>query len=487
MAAMWYAVIHKQDYGGEVPQNVPEGREGERVMNEAVMYFLSFKSYVVLPVIIFSLAMMFRIPAATAVKSALTIGIGFVGIFMTFDYFIQIITPVVKALIEKTGMQLTVLDAGWPPLAAITWSFELAPLLLVLLMAVNVIMLVFRLTKTVNIDIWNYWHIILAAAMVYQVTGSTLATLALSAAAFIMVLKLAEWTAPLVNRFSGMEGICIPHLSGIVHFPYALLLNTLMDRIPGFNRIDAKPEVIQERFGLFGEPMLLGLLLGMGLGIGGGYDIKGITELGVNFAAVIFILPKMCAILGNALIPVSEGMKTFISSRFPAMGATYIGLDVAVLFGSPSVVVTALLLIPVALLSAFTLPGISFIPLGELTNLVVPVAFICVATRGNVVRSVIIGIPMVISSLYIATGMAPFFTAMADRADYRLVGYDGVFTSFLDGGNYFRAWLTQLAALNPASLAMVPVAGLLLFFTWKATGKANAEMLSEPEPEAETE
>lgn len=440
-----------------------------RTVNDAIMYFLSFKSYVVLPVIIFTLAMVFRIKTATAVKSALTIGIGFVGIFMTFDYFIQIITPVVQALIERTGLQLNVLDAGWPPLAAITWSFELAPALLVIFMAVNIVMLVTRLTKTVNIDIWNYWHIILSAAMVYQVTGNAIVTIGLSTLVFIMVLKLAEWSAPMVNRFSGMEGICIPHLSGIVHLPYALLANKLMDRIPGFNRIDAKPEAIQAKFGIFGEPMLLGLFLGMGLGIGGGYDVKGITELGVNFAAVIFILPKMCAILGNALIPVSEGMKVFIAQRFPAMGATYIGLDVAVLFGTPSVVVTALLLIPISLICAFVLPGISFIPLGELTNLVVPVAFICVATKGNVVRAVIIGIPMVISSLYIATGMAHFFTNMADRANYQLVGYDGIFTSFLDGGNYFRAWLTRIAALDPVGLAILPVVVLFVIYTWKVT------------------
>lgn len=444
-------------------------------MNEAIMYFLSFKSYVVLPVIIFLLAMVFRIPLGTAIKSALTIGIGFVGIFMTFDYFIQFITPVVQALIERTGLQLNVLDAGWPPLAAITWSFELAPALLVIFMAVNVVMLVFRLTKTVNIDIWNYWHVILSAAMVYQVTGNMAVTIGLSTAVFIMVLKLAEWSAPMVNRFSGMEGICIPHLSGIVYLPFALLANRLMDRIPGFNRIDAKPEAIQKKFGVFGEPMILGLILGLGLGIGGGYDIKGITELGVNFAAVIFILPQMCGILGNALIPISEGMRVFITRRFPSMGATYIGLDVAVLFGAPSVVVTALLLIPVALISAFILPGISFIPLGELTNLVVPVAFICVATKGNVVRSFIIGIPMVIASLYTATGMALFFTDMAGRAHYELPGYDGVFTSFLDGGNYFRAWLTQLAALNTAALALLPVAALLLIFTWKATREEAAK------------
>ena len=105
--------------------------EGSYYVSEAIMYFLSFKSYVVLPVIIFVLAMVFRIKLATAVKSSLSIGIGFVGIFMSFDFFIKIIKPVVAAIIGRTGLHMNVLDAGWPPLAAITWAFPLAPLLLV--------------------------------------------------------------------------------------------------------------------------------------------------------------------------------------------------------------------------------------------------------------------------------------------------------------------------------------------------------------------
>lgn len=438
-------------------------------LKEGIMYFLSFKSYVVLPVIIFILAMVFRIKIATAIKSSLTIGVGFVGIFMTFDYFIAFVNPVVRALVERTGLQFTVLDAGWPPLAAIAWSFELTPLLLFVFMAINIGMLAFKLTKTVNIDIWNYWHVILAGAIIYQVTESVTVTLILSTLVFIMVLKLAEWSAPMVNKFSGMEGICIPHLSGIVHLPYALLANKIMSSIPGLNKIDAEPDKIQAKFGIIGEPMVLGLIMGIGLGVGGGYSFKATSELAINFAAVIYILPKMAGILGSALVPVSEGMKSFISKNFPDMGTTYIGLDVAVLFGIPSVLVTSLLLIPVSLIGSFLLPGINFIPLGELANLVVPVAFICVATQGNVIKSFIIGVPMVFSSLYIASSMAPFITSMAESNNYQLADYDGIFTSFLDGGNYFRAWLTQIASLSIVGFVGLLIIIFLLVFTWKET------------------
>lgn len=437
--------------------------------NSAVMYFLSFKSYVVLPVIIFILAMVFRIKITTAIKSALTIGIGFIGIFMTFDYFIKIINPVVQALIKRSGLHLNVLDGGWPPLAAIAWSFKLAPLLIVLFMLINIVMLVLKKTRTVDIDIWNYWHVILGSSMVYSVTGNVVLAILAAMISFFIVLKLAEWTAPMANKFSGMKGICFPHLEGITYFPLALLANKIMDKIPGFNKLDTNPEKIQQKLGLLGEPMILGFIMGMALGIGGGYDIKSVSDLAVGFAAVIYILPKMCEILGSSLIPISEGMKVFINKHFPDLGETYIGLDIVVVFGNASVVVTALLLIPVALILAFVLPGINFIPLGDLTSLMVPIGFICIATNGNVIRSFIIGVPMMIGNLYIASIMAGFFTKMAVTSNYQISGYNGKFTSFLSGGNFYRFWLIKAFSGEFLALILIPVVIGLLIFTWKAT------------------
>lgn len=448
------------------------------MLKNAIMYFLSFKTYVVLPVIIFVLALVFRIKWSTALKSALTIGIGFVGIFLAFDFFVKIIEPVVRVLIIRSGLHLNVLDTGWPPLAAITWSFNLAPLLLVIFIAVNIVMLIFKLTKVVDIDIWNYWHVILAAVMMHQVTGNVYVTIAMAVLIFIITLKLAEWSAPLVNQFSGMHGVCLPHLSGGTYFPFALAANGLFDRIPGLNRMNAKPERIQQKLGLLGEPMVLGLIIGTALGISAGYDLKHLTELAMSFAAVIYILPKMCGILGSGLIPVSEGMKQFIQKNFPNMGETYIGLDVAVIFGEPSVVVSTLILIPVALLLAFVLPGINFIPLGDLTNLMVPLAFVCVATRGNVVRSLIIGIPVVIANLYIASGMTGFFTHMARTFHYQIAGYHGSFTSFLDGGQFFRAWLVGVLAGDLRAIIFIPIVLGFLYWTWKTTKTGQATQKS---------
>ncbi len=435
--------------------------------NSAIMYLLSFKVYVLLPVIIFVLAAVFGIKLKVAAKSALTLGIGFIGIFMTFGYYVGIINPAIQALVARSGLHFTVLDTGWIPLSVVAWQFHLAPVLLVLFMAINAAMLFFRKTRTVDIDIWNYWHVIVVSATVFAITGSNAIAIAFGVGAFILVLKLSDWSAPLAARHSGLPGICIPHLSGLAYFPIGVAGNALLDRIPFINKLDANPEKIKEKLGLFGEPMVIGFFVGIALAIAGGYSFKATAELAVSFAGVIYILPIMCNILGSALIPVSEGMKEFISRRFPDMGPTFIGLDVAVLFGIPAVMVTTILLIPFAILLAFILPGINFIPLGDLTNLTVPVALIVLATGGNVIRAFIIGIPVVIANLYFASALAPLFTRMANAANYKVEGYDGIFTSFLDGGNILRGWLAYLASGNWIAIAAIPIIAALLWYARK--------------------
>ncbi len=441
------------------------------IIRQAALYFLGFESYVILPVIIFILALVFRIKLKTAIVSAFTIGIGFIGIFIIFDYFVAIITPVIQALIQRTGLHLNVLDAGWPPLAAITWNFGFAPLFILIIMAVNIVLLLAKLTKTVNIDIWNYWHFIFTGALVYSATQNiflaTLATIIIS----IITLKIADLSAPMVSKFSGMEGISIPTLSAAAYFPFGVIGNKIIDKIPFINKVDANPEKMKEKIGLAGEPMIIGFVIGIILGISGGYEVRKITELAFGIAAVIYILPKMASIVGTSLIPISDGMKDFIKNRFPSIGKTYIALDVAVLVGLPSVVVTAILLMPVALILAFILPGVKFIPLGDLVNIVGTVALVCAATKGNVVRSFLIGVPIVIIHLYSASNMALMYTKLAASFNYNLENYQGTFTSFLDGGNVIRVWLINLLIGNGYALVLAPVFVLMFFLTWQIAKK----------------
>lgn len=149
-------------------------------------------------------------------------------------------------MVERTGISLPVVDLGWPPLAAITWGSPIAPFVIPLTMLINVAMLALNKTRTVDVDMWNYWHFALAGTLVYYSTGSFVLGLSAAAIAAIVVLKLADWSAPLVAKYFGLEGISLPTLSSVVFFPIGLLFDKIIDKIPGVNRIHIDPENVQK-------------------------------------------------------------------------------------------------------------------------------------------------------------------------------------------------------------------------------------------------
>lgn len=444
-------------------------------VNTVVNYILSFEPYVMLPLILFIFSIILRIKPSISIKACLSIGIGFIGIFLIFGYFVDAIGPAANDIALKTGLQFNALDVGWPPLAKIAWSFKLAPFMILVIIIVNIIMLALKLTKVINIDIWNYWHFIMVGALVYSTTDSIFIAISSIIATEILVLKIGDLAGPVVSKFAKIPGITVTTLSAGAYFPIGVLGNTLLDKIPGVNKLSADPEKIQKKLGILGEPIVIGFILGTGLGIAAGYEIKNILELAFTVSAVVLILPLMCNLLSQGLIPISDGIKEFVKMRFPHAKETYIGLDNAVLQGNTAVIVTGLLLMPIAMLFAFILPGIKFMPIGDLANIIALSVMIVVATNGNVIRSVIISIPLIIAHLYIAGFMAEFLTNLSTAAGFKFEGYDGMITSFFDGGLIQRFWIFKLFELNIFAIIMLPVVILMLIFTWKILKNKNAD------------
>jgi len=295
-------------------------------------------------------------------------------------------------------------------------------------------MLVTKTTKTVNVDLWNYWHFAFTGALVTAATGSL--TLGMIAAAInaAIVLKLGDWTAPIVQEFYGLPGISLPHGFSAAYVPIAIPLNKLFDKIPGLNKIEINPETASQKFGILGEPTIVGLILGIILGLIAKYDIKGSLNLGMSMAGVMFLMPRMVKILMEGLIPVSEAAKKFMQKKF-AGTEFYIGLDSAVATGHPSAIATALILVPVTILLAVIVPGNRVLPFGDLATIPFMVAMVAPICRGNVFRSVIIGALVIAVGLLIATNVAPLHTQAAIDAAFQFPEGATSISSICDGAN----------------------------------------------------
>ena len=429
--------------------------------------FFEFKAYVMLPVIILIIALLIRMPLKDALLSTLKLAAGFAGIFIAFNFFIENINPAVKALAVTRNLDLPILDVGWPPLAAITWASPVTHLSIPLIILINIVMIWTKTVKTIYIDIWNFWHFALVGALLFSTNSSFLIALTATGLIGAYTIKLCDWTAPEVERELGIKGLAVSPLSSTGLLPYAAGVNWLIDRIPALNKIEYNPhKQSSDKLSIFSEPMVIGVIVGFFLGIFAGYSLKLVLELSVHIASVMFILPKCGSLIGEGMGKVSEKLREQIQKKFPERTGLNVALDAGAVMHHKSILTTGLILMPVSILIALILPGNGTLPLGDLPSLISQVTVIVLISRGNVVRSVIAGIPLVIGYLIIATRLAPLITILSSDVGASFPDNTQI-TAFTDGGNPVRFWVFEMFTGNRFALMVIPVVAALFYLSYR--------------------
>jgi len=403
-------------------------------------------SPVMLPIIIFILGLILGQKVGRAFVSALTVGVGFIGLGLVITLLFDALGPATTALVEATGIELNALDVGWGVAAAIAFGTAVGSLVFVVALGVNLIMLVFNWTKTLNVDMWNYWHYAFTGSLVYLVTGNNL-VMGLIAAAIhaIVALLIADWTAKDVQGFFKIPGVSIPQGWAITSVPIIKGLNWIVDKIPGLRDIHWDFEGLQKRIGVFGQPIIMGATLGLLFGlIAYGFDTRVLT-LAVQMAAVMLLIPRIIAIFMEGLTPLSEAARAFMQKRFEGR-EFYIGLDSAILIGHPITIAAGILLIPITLFLAAILPGNSTLPAADLAATAFFIAMVPPLTNGNFFRSILYGTIIMVMVLYISSAFAPLLTQIATDIGYA-IPEGAVQITGLSGGNWIAWVLTTIAGL----------------------------------------
>ncbi len=334
------------------------------IITNAVQYILDLGASAMLPVILTIFGLILGQGFVKSFRAGLTVGVGFIGINLVIGLLSEYAGGAAQAMVERLNLNLNVLDVGWPVAASITWATPIAVMLIPMLFIVNIAMLALNLTKTMDVDIWNYWHLIFAGGVIYYATGSLPLCILCALIHAVVTFKLADWTAPAVGSFLGLPGVCLPHAETVAWAPVCYTLNRVWDKIPGLNKVDITGDTLKKKLGFVGEPMFLGLVLGIIIGALAGYDSKSVILTGINMAAVLVLLPKMVALLMEGLMPISEGAREFIQKKFPGK-EVYIGLDAAVATGHPTVVTVSLIMIPITIALAFLLPYNRMLPYAD--------------------------------------------------------------------------------------------------------------------------
>ena len=394
-----------------------------------IKYILDLGPTVMLPLVICLFGIILGLKPGKAFSTAIKIGIGFVGIGLVVGLLRNSLGPAAAAMTENFNLSLEVVDIGWPGSSPMTWASKIALTAIPVAVGVNLIMLFTKTTRVVNVDIWNIWHMTFTGAIAYIATDNYIIGLLGVAVHAALAYKFGDWFAHDVVDYFELDGIAVPHGTSAYCAPFAVLVDMIIDKIPGLNKIHFSSEDLEKKFGVFGQPVMIGLILGVIIGILAKYDLKKTLQLGVEVASVMYLMPKVVKPIMEGLSPISEVARQKLSSKFKG-GNFLIGLNPALLLGEPAVVSAGLIFIPLSLIIALIVPGNRILPFGDLATIGFFIAMAVGIHKGNLFRTIISGSVIMYITIWIANKTIGYHTILAKNA-----GIQGVLeTASLDQG-----------------------------------------------------
>lgn len=390
-------------------------------METVFPYIIGLGAAVMMPIIFTVLGVCIGIRLGDALKAGLKVGVGFVGLSIVTALLTSALGPALNTVVDIYGLQLKVFDMGWPAAAAVAYNTAVGAFIIPVCLGVNLLMLLTKTTRTVNIDLWNYWHFAFIGAVIYFASGSLAWGFFGAVICYVFTLILADITAKrFQNFYTGMDGISIPQPFCAGFVPFAWAISKGLDKIPGMNRLEIDAEGLKKKFGLLGEPLFLGVIVGVGIGCLTCSSWNEIVDripyilgLGIKMGAVMELIPRVTVLFIEGLKPISEATRNLIARKFKGADGLNIGMSPALVIGHPTTLVVSLLLIPVTLALAVILPGNEFLPLASLAGMFYVFPLVLPYTRGSVVKTFIIGLVVMVMSLYMVTNLSAWFTLAA--------------------------------------------------------------------------
>ena len=387
---------------------------------------------VVMPIVIFIIGCAFRTGVGKSLRAGLTVGVGFIGLNLVINSLLGTsLSPAVQAMVDRFGLSLSTIDVGWPAAAAIAMGSTVGLIIIPLGLVVNIVMLFTNTTQTVDVDIWDYWHFAFTGALVAIITDTLWLGILAAVVNMVIIMVLGDVTAPEVEKSLDLPGVSLPHGFTTAYAPIAMVINKIIDMIPGVRDININMDTVQRRFGVFGEPILVGTVMGIVIGAIAGYDIT-----------------NMSALLMVGVIPISDAASDFIQERFQNRGKIYIGLDSAIGVGHPVTLAISFILVPLLIFLAVVLPGNTVLPFADLA--VIPWMFVLITpiVKENGFRGLIVGLVVLVFGLWIATDLAPMITTAAKNVNFEMPEGASQISSICDGANPLTWVLVRLNGLG---------------------------------------
>ncbi|GMA72650.1 PTS glucitol transporter subunit IIA [Tetragenococcus osmophilus] len=435
------------------------------------------------------IALIFKVKPSRALEGGLKLGIAITGIGAIIDMLTNSFSQAMADFVERTGLSLNITDVGWAPLATITWGSPYTLYFLLVLVIVNVIMLIWKKTNTLDVDIFDVWH--LAFVGLFAIWAGANLLIATALVIFIGIFKIinSDLMKPTFNDLLDAPDnnpMTTTHMNYMMN-PIIMVFDKIFDKIfPWLDKYDFDAAKLNNKVGFWGSKFAIGIYLGIFVGLLAGQTPTEIFELSFTAAVSLELFSLIGQWFIDSIEPLSQGITDFASKRLKGRTLN-IGLDWPFLAGRAEIWAAANILAPIMLLEAIVLPGNYLLPLGGIIAMGVTPALL-VVTRGRIIRMIVIGAIELPVFLWAGTLAAPFVTNMAKNigafpegvASNQLISQttmEGPMEKFL-GYLVGNASQGEIEFIIYAALALI---AYLLIFMWyrREMNKRNAAYAAE--------
>ncbi|WP_434511882.1 PTS transporter subunit IIC [Desulfitobacterium sp. AusDCA] len=442
-----------------------------------------FGATIIVPVVVFFLSLFLKVKLKDAFQGSLFMGIGLAAFNLVLSGLMGSLAPVVVEMAKNTGINLPTIDLGWPAAAMIVYANQIGLFYLVFGLAFDLFLFAIKWTDTFHpTDIWNYYQFVFWAAIVQLVTGSFF--LGVLAAMFmnLVLLLIADWLAPSLQEYYGYDGVTDTTYASVNGAPFAVLIKWILMKLH-LDQIQLNPETLKQKFGFWGEPVSMGLVIGFvvtfiakinQLGSPEAWSI--ILKTAIITGAIMALYPAVSGLFVKGLIPISQTLNMRIRKGEIKRKKFNISMDSAVFFGEESTLTSGLLLIPIILAISIFQPGNNTMPLADLPAMPFMVIGIVAVMRGNIFSTVIAASVWYFFGNLANSDITPIFTEAAKLAGVEIPTAGAMVTGWSIGVSPLN-WLVYKAFSAPVNIRIFTILAafavyLIVYFLFKKNQRA---------------
>lgn len=393
---------------------------------------------IVMLIILTILALLFGVKFSKALEGGIKLAIALTGIGAIIGMLNGAFSASLAKFVQNTGIQLNITDVGWAPLATITWGSPWTLYFLLIILIVNVVMLAMKKTNTLDVDIFDIWHLSITGLLIKwyadnnHVSPAVSLLIATVAVVLVGVLKIinSDLMKPtfddLLNAPSSSP-MTSTHMNYMMN-PIIMVLDKIFDKFfPWLDKYDFDAAKLNKKIGFWGSKFFIGFLLGIVIGLMGtphpisndpdlskwSLVIKSWLSLGLTAGVCLELFSLIGSWFIAAVEPLSQGITNVATKRLA--GRTFnIGLDWPFIAGRAEIWACANVLAPIMLIEAVLLSkvGNGILPLAGIIAMGVTPALL-VVTRGKLLRMIVFGTLLLPLFLLSGTLIAPFATQLA--------------------------------------------------------------------------